>query len=161
VLLFLLIIDLPDVISGSQYSLYPTMVPTAEQISDYFHSAEAYVVAVVSQSAPEVPNLREAVNRLWDDLARFGPPALAEMKNKIPVLGDFELPPPPPPPPPPPAHVWTRPLGWMKAHKLAVVGVGAIGTSLMVGYLSANIKKRPAGRLRAAHSGERRRVVGT
>lgn len=137
------------------------MVPSVDQVTEYFHSAEKYVVSTVSAASPELPNVREALNRLWEDVSRFGPPTLAEIKSKMPVLGDFEL----PPPPPPPVHkFWhERAADWANDHRWTIVGVGAgvVGTGLLVGYASAQARSRARiGKMRVANASERRQVVG-
>lgn len=131
-----------------------------DQVTEYFHTVEQYVVATVSTASPELPNVREALNKLWDDVSRFGPP-LSEIKNKIPVLGDFELPPPPPPPPP---RVWyDRATHWANDHRWVVAGtgVGLVGAGLLVGYVSTQANRNAnMNRVRASTSNERRQVVG-
>lgn len=96
------------------------MLPTQEDLDSYLTSLDELVHSLT----PELPNLNEAIHRLWDDIARFGP-----------NLPDIHLPgievhvPPPPPPPPPPPVV----QGWIEKHQ-TVVGAVAIGAGLLVGY---------------------------
>jgi hypothetical protein len=137
------------------------MVPSADQVTAYFHSVESYVVETVTAASPDLPNVRDALNRLWDDVARFGPNALSDIKSKIPVLGDFELPPPPPPPAP---EAWyERATDWASEHRWTVagVGVGVVGAGLLTGYASAQAQRRArSARVKTTTSSERRQVVG-
>lgn len=90
------------------------------------------MVTSVSTVTPDLPLVREAFSRLWADVNRLWP-ATTEMRDKIPGLGTFEVRPPPPPPP----RTWTEKAGdWIQEHPYSTVGVGlgVIGTGLLVGY---------------------------
>ncbi|KAI0306402.1 hypothetical protein B0F90DRAFT_1863780 [Multifurca ochricompacta] len=81
-----------------------------------------------------MPNIQEALNRLWADVSRFGPP-IPEIR--LPMLGDFEVPPPPPPPPPPlPRSLLDDVTDWAAENpwKATGLGVSVAGVGLLVGY---------------------------
>lgn len=108
----------------------PPTDTTLEQIESYFSSLEEFLSSSLTSVAPDMPHLREIAQRIWDDLTRFGPPAL-------PGLGSFEIPASPPPPPPPPPSIWSDAVAhWMKGNKVWAAGVGAaaLGAGLLVGY---------------------------
>ena len=79
----------------------PIPWPTVQNIEDYLQHVEELVISTVSAASPDMPSVKQAFERLWEDIGRFGPweslPALPEIK--MPNLGAFEVPPPPPPPP--------------------------------------------------------------
>ena len=135
-------------------------MPLSEGIQDYLESVENYIYVSVSSAKAEMPNIQEAVNRLWADVSRFGP-AMPEIR--LPVV--VEVPPPPPPPPPPPASSlldnmadWTTDHPW----KASTLGVGVVGLGLLVGYHVH--RARAQSRLQKRNhttTHERRQVVGT
>ena len=106
-----------------------------------------------------MPNIQEALNRLWADVSRFGP-SIPEIR--LPVI--IEVPPPPPPPPPPPTNSlldsltdWATENPW----KASSLGVGVAGFGLLVGYNA--YRARTQSRLHKRHhttTHERRQVVG-
>ncbi|KAL4246110.1 hypothetical protein ABKN59_003283 [Abortiporus biennis] len=109
------------------------ILPTIEQIENFLESVEE----AVWNATPDVPNnLKEAAHRLYEDVSRLFPEAMTSLPDiKLPDLGAFEVPPPPPPPPPPKSLV-EKSMNWVSDHKwtVAAVGVGLIGTSILVGY---------------------------
>ncbi len=136
-------------------------MPFLESIQERIESAEDYVYVSLSSVKAEMPNIQEALNRLWADVSRFGP-AIPEIR--LPVLGDFEIPPPPPPPPSPPltslidtVSDWAAENPW----KASGVGVGVVGIGLLVGYnaYQARTQSRLHRRYHAT-SHERRQVIG-
>lgn len=140
------------------------IIPTVEQIEDYLESVEELIYSSLSASTPDLPNVREAINRLWEDVSRFGPQALPPLPDlKIPGLGPFEVPPPPPPPPPPKSpfemlYDWAESRRWT----IAAVGLGVVGVGLAAGFGRAHYRRKVGLRkLKASASQERRQVVGT
>lgn len=134
---------------------------TIEKLEDYLYAVEEYVFASLSAAAPE--NLRGTVNQLWLDISRYGPalPSLHDVTNRIPGLGDFEIPPPPPPPPPQgwldSCYDWADRHPWMTGS----VAVGAVGTGLLVGYGGIYVRARRARHMKnKVESSERRQVIG-
>lgn len=143
----------------------PQIVPTAEQIEDYLQSLEEMFFSSLSAATPDLPNVREAIQRLWEDVSRFGPQALPPLPDiHLPGLGTFEVPPPPPPPPPPQSFI-ERSTDWVAEHKWtsASVGIGlVIGAGLLTacgtGYYRPKLKRSKARAANAAN--ERRQVIG-
>ncbi|CDO77931.1 hypothetical protein BN946_scf184679.g10 [Trametes cinnabarina] len=117
----------------------PFVLPTIEQIENYLHDVEELVVSSLSAATPDLPRVTEAINRLWQDVLRHSPQAMPGLKG----LGAFEVPP-PPPPPPPPKSFWENSTEWIADHPwtTAGIGVGIIGTGLLVGYASPHIWRR-------------------
>ena len=117
-----------------------------------------YVEVKLHSAWSDLPDVRDALDRLWQDVSRYGPQLPKNVR--VPGLGDFEVPAPPPPPPPPPA--WSeRAVGWVERHPYgaagAVVAVAAGG--LIVGYGPAYARSLRAAR-RREETQERRQVVG-
>jgi hypothetical protein len=112
-------------------------------------------------ATPDLPNVREAVHRLWLDVSRYGPQNLPSLPDiHVPVLGAFEVPPPPPPPPP---KSWLEhSVDWVRLHPWAIGGIiaGLTGTSLLVGYSSIH-KRARFKRVKAATTAtvDRRQVI--
>ncbi|KAL1944414.1 hypothetical protein VTO73DRAFT_2844 [Trametes versicolor] len=139
----------------------PLALPTIDQLENYLQQVEDIVVNSLSSASPDLSRVSEAVHRLWQDVLRHSPQAMPTLKG----LGAFEVPP-PPPPPPPPKSFWDSSADWVADHpwQTAGLGVGLIGTSLLVGYASPHIR-RHARAVRAkrhhasAANGERRQVV--
>jgi hypothetical protein len=123
-----------------------------DQLADYYHSVETYVVSTVSA---DLPNVREAVNRLWQDLSLHAP------NLRIPALA---TPPPPPPPPTPPLpERWlSQTAEWASEHKrtVSVIGVGIVGAGLLAGYSAVNASRDARARMGTASTTERRQVIG-
>lgn len=140
------------------------IIPTVEQIEGYLESVEELFYTSLSASTPDLPNVREVINRLWEDVSRFGPQALPPLSDiKIPGLGPFEVPPPPPPPPPPksPFEMLTD---WAGGHRwtIAAVGIGIVGVGVAAGFGRLHYKSRVGMRkVKASGNQERRQVVGT
>ncbi|KAI9061481.1 hypothetical protein FKP32DRAFT_1631088 [Trametes sanguinea] len=137
----------------------PFVLPTIEQIENYLHDVEELVINSFSAATPDLPRVTEAINRLWQDVLRHSPQAMPGLKG----LGAFEVPP-PPPPPPPPKSFWENSADWVADHPwtTAGIGVGIIGTGLLVGYASPQIRRRAragAKKHASAASTERRQVV--
>jgi hypothetical protein len=102
-----------------------------EEIEDYLESLEDFLAS----SIPDLPNVREAVHRLWLDVSRFGPQSLPSLPDiHVPGLGAFEVP--PPPPPPPPKSWFEESLDLVRLYPWTFGGivVGVAGASLLVGY---------------------------
>ncbi|KAF7440581.1 hypothetical protein PC9H_000927 [Pleurotus ostreatus] len=136
------------------------VVPTVEEIEEYLESLEELLFS--SLSIPEVPSVREAVNRLWLDISRYGP-SIPSLQEGLPTLGVFQVPPPPPPPPPPPLpeSLFSHPLAWAAQNpwKASGLAVGIVGTGLFVGYSSSLRRASLSRKKLKASSNERRQVV--
>ncbi|KDQ60890.1 hypothetical protein JAAARDRAFT_55627 [Jaapia argillacea MUCL 33604] len=135
------------------------MSSTLDQVHSYLESVEDLVFSSLAGVAPDLPNVREAVHRLWADVTRYGPPQFPEIH--LPGLGDFEIPPPPPPPPPPKSW-WDHSADWVGEHPRTAAGiaVGAVGAGLLAGY--GSVYMRRSARMRRAQAlsaNERRQVV--
>jgi len=135
-------------------------MPLSEGIQDYIESVEDYVYVSYTSAMAEMPNIHEALNRLWADVSRFGP-AIPEIR--LPVLVEVPSPPPPPPPPPPPGSLFNNVTDWVTENpwKASGIGVGVVGVGLLVGYNAywARTQSRLHKRHHAA-THERRQVVG-
>ncbi|KAF8511118.1 hypothetical protein BU17DRAFT_97463 [Hysterangium stoloniferum] len=129
---------------------------TFEQIESYFASLEVYLSSSFAGVAPDLPHVREIVNRIWADITRFGPPSIPQ----LPGLGTFEIPPPPPPPTPVPPPWSDSLMDWMGKHKLIAVsaGVGVVGAGLLTGYSVARYRRYCA-RAKRKETKDRREVV--
>ncbi len=134
-------------------------MPLSEGIQEYVESIEDYAYVSFSSARAEMPNIHEALNRLWADVSRFGP-AIPDIR--LPVL--IEVPPPPPPPPPTPSSsILDNVTDWAAKNpwKASSLGVGVVGLGLLVGYnahrarTQARLHKRPR-----TTTHERRHVVG-
>lgn len=142
----------------------PAVVATIDQIESYLDSMEELFFASLSAATPDLPNVRQAIQRLWEDVLRHGPQALPSLPDlHIPGLGAFEVPP-PPPPPPPPKGLLEKTADWMGDHKwtTAFVGVSLIGVGLFAGYSTLQYQQCAKSRrvVRTAISSERRQIVG-
>lgn len=143
-------------------SLGPTvlaMFPPIDVIESYVESVEDLVYNSWAAAAPDLPDIRDTFNRLWDDVSRFGP-VLSDIH--VPSLGDFQVPP-PPPPPPPPKSFFEQSADWCSSNpwKVAGISTGAVGAVLLMGYASQ--KRRGVSHKKAkstSASSERRQVVG-
>lgn len=138
------------------------MPDTLEKVEEYLESLEEYFFSSLAAATTDMPNIHEAVNRLWVDIARYGPgmPSFPEMH--LPALGDFQVPPSPPPPPPPvPLSLLSRSTNWTRRHPWVASGiaVSVMGGGLLVGYNSFHSRKRKNYKAKA-ESKERRQVVG-
>lgn len=142
----------------------PTVVPTLEQIEDYLESLEELIFSSLSAATPDMPRVSEAIQRLWEDVLRFGPQSLPSLNDiHLPGLGTFEVPP-PPPPPPPPKTLWEKSADWVAEHpwRTAGIGIGIVGAGLLVGYGSIQWRNSvKARKLRATSSTDRKQVIST
>ena len=139
------------------------MMDTVEKIEEYWESFEEYFFSSLSSATADLPNVHEAFNKLWLDIARYGPAIPSFPAMHVPVLGDFHLPPPPPPPPPPPHLSWlSECAGWTRRHPWTTSGIvlGVVGASFMAGYRNAHTRRRNEQYRVKSQSHERRQVVG-
>ncbi len=131
-------------------------LPLSEDIQEYLESIEDYVYVSFSSARAEMPNIQEALNRLWADVSRFGP-AIPEIR--LPVLIEVPPPPPPPPSPPPSSSILDHVTDWAAENPWKASSV--VGIGLLVGYnayrarAQARLHKRPH-----TTNHERRQVVG-
>ncbi|KAI8982861.1 hypothetical protein BD414DRAFT_491360 [Trametes punicea] len=137
----------------------PLVFPTIEQIEEYLQNVEDLIISSFSAATPDLPRVTEAINRLWQDVLRHSPQGMPSLKG----LGAFEVPP-PPPPPPPPKSFWENTADWVTDHPwtTAGIGVGIVGTGLLVGYAAPQIRRRArvgAKKHAAPTGGERRQVI--
>jgi len=129
-----------------------------EKLESYYATVEEFLSSSLTNVAPDVPHLRQVVNRIWDDITRFGPPSIPQ----LPGLGSFEVPAKAPLPAPPPPLAWSESVSeWVGEHKLLVAGagVGIVGGGLLVGY-SVWRYRRYLTVTRRREAKERREVVG-
>ncbi|KAG2158511.1 uncharacterized protein EDB93DRAFT_1238246 [Suillus bovinus] len=138
------------------------MVPSIDEVEEYFQSLERFLTDTLVVASPGLPNIREAVHRLWVDISRFGPPGLSSFPDiHVPGLGAFEVPPPPPPPPPPRTLVekagdWIMENPW----KSSSIAVTALGAGLLAGYTTFHMTRVHKRRVRSTTvTPEKRQVV--
>ncbi|KAF9227801.1 hypothetical protein BS17DRAFT_693724 [Gyrodon lividus] len=138
------------------------MVPTIDELEQYFESVERFVSDSLVAVSPDLPNIREAVNRLWVDISRFGPPGLSSLPDiHVPGLGAFQVPPPPPPPPPPKSLI-DKTGDWIIQHPWVTSGmvISALGAGLLVGCSTLHMRSIHRRRIRTtAAQPEKRQVV--
>jgi len=124
-------------------------------------SLEEMFFSSLHAATPDLPHIREAIYRLWEDVSRYGPSGLPSLPDiRVPGLRDIQIP--PPPPPPPPKTMLEASLDWIGTHpwKTSGIVVGVVGAGLLVGYGAS--KKRHSRVIRVKAAGrERRQVVGT
>jgi len=135
---------------------------TVEKIEEYIESFEEYFFSSLSAAATDLPNIHEAVNRLWLDISRYGPGMPTFTDIHLPNLGDFQVPPPIPPPPPPAHLTWlSRSAKWVGRHPwmTSTIVVGVVGASILAGYRTVDTRKRNKYRIKS-QTFERRQVVG-
>ncbi|KIJ10508.1 hypothetical protein PAXINDRAFT_164271 [Paxillus involutus ATCC 200175] len=137
------------------------MVPTIDELERYFESVEYFVSESLAAVSPDLPNIREAVNRLWVDISRFGPPSFPSLPDiHVPGLGAFEIP--PPPPPPPPKSFINKAGDWIIQHPWITSGmvISALGAGLLAGYSTVHTRSVHRRRIKiAAAQPEKRQVV--
>ncbi|KAI0685673.1 hypothetical protein BC835DRAFT_1382913 [Cytidiella melzeri] len=142
----------------------PVVLPTAESIEEHLQHVEQIVINAISSAAPE---MRNVLQQLQDDLARFWPQSLPPLPDiKMPSLGAFEVPPPPPPLPVPKSTL-ERSADWVGAHpwKAVGLGIGIAGVGVLVGYGGRwHLRSRRSRRhgvvgSNAESKGDRRQVV--
>jgi hypothetical protein len=137
------------------------MVPSIEEVEEYLASLEGVLFSSLSAVTPDLPDIRESIDRLWLDVSRYGPSGFNHLKDiHIPGLGEFEVPPPPPAPPIQKSWVensadWACENPW----KASGIATGVIGAGLLVGYGVIHAKKVHLRNLKAVLA-ERRQVVG-
>ncbi|KAF8077767.1 hypothetical protein FPV67DRAFT_1557226 [Lyophyllum atratum] len=134
---------------------------TVEKIEEYLESVEEYFFSSLAAATTDLPNVHEAVNRLWVDISRYGPGMPSFPEVHLPALGDFQVPPPPPSPPPAfHSSLFSKSVNWTTRHPWTASGiaVGVVGGSLLVGYGAFHAKKRNYARVKT-QSQERRQVV--
>ncbi|KAG6898288.1 hypothetical protein C0992_000733 [Termitomyces sp. T32_za158] len=122
-----------------------------ETVEEYLQSVEEYFFSSLSAATTDLPNIHDAVNRLWLDISRYGPPI-----PSLPALGDFQLPPPPPPPPP-----QLQPSATLASEHPWIIGslaVGILGTGLLAGYTTVRSRRKNHHRVKL-QSNDRRQVV--
>ncbi|KAG1877713.1 hypothetical protein DFJ58DRAFT_720496 [Suillus subalutaceus] len=138
------------------------MVPSIDEVEEYFQSLERFLTDSVAAASPGIPNIREAVHRLWVDISRFGPPGFSSFPDiHVPGLGAFEVPPPPPPPPPPRTLV-EKAGDWIIEHpwKSSSIAVTALGAGLLAGYTTFRMTHTHKRRVRSTTvTPEKRQVV--
>ncbi|KAF8226776.1 hypothetical protein L208DRAFT_1393274 [Tricholoma matsutake] len=130
---------------------------TIENIEEYLESVENYFFSSLSAATTDMPNVQEAVNRLWLDISRYGP-GMPEIH--LPSLGNFQVPPPPPPPPPPPHLTWlSRSADCIGRHPwtTSAVVIGVAGAGLLLVYRTIGATKRNKYRIKT--TSERQQVV--
>lgn len=135
-----------------------TNMDTIENIEEYLESVENYFFSSLSAATTDMPNVQEAVNRLWLDISRYGP-GMPEIH--LPSLGNFQVPPPPPPPPPPPHLTWlSRSADCIGRHPwtTSAVVIGVAGAGLLLVYRTIGATKRNKYRIKT--TSERQQVVG-
>ncbi|KAH7104030.1 hypothetical protein BKA62DRAFT_695381 [Auriculariales sp. MPI-PUGE-AT-0066] len=123
-------------------------------------SAESYLRGVEASLASLPASASDLANRIWQDIARYGPPLPQTVS--VPGIGSFELQAPPPPPPLAPPHWVDTTLDWVGERKVLVASAG-LGAAAVVGYglfrlRRARVAARNA-RAAAAARGRRRVVV--
>lgn len=139
------------------------MRPTIDELEQYLDYVERVVVDTLAAASPDLPNFQEALNRLWIDISRFGPPGLPSLPNiHVPGLGAFEVPPPPPPPPPPKSLI-DNAGDCILQHPWITSGmvISALGAGLLVGYGVVRMRSLKGRRVKATSSqSEKRQAVG-
>ncbi|KAG6334766.1 hypothetical protein ID866_4318 [Astraeus odoratus] len=139
------------------------MIPTIEEVEQYFENVERIVAESLTVASFDLPNIREAINRLWVDISRYGPPGIPPLPEiHVGGLGAFEVPPPPPPPPPPPKSLVEKAGDWLKDHPWMVSGVvlSTLGVGLLAGHHVMSNRHAFRRRVKAsATTPERRQVV--
>lgn len=103
-------------------------MPTLQDVEDAIGALENYVAA-------QIPFITQGIQRLTDDLRRYGPPELPPLPE-IPSIPLFaSIPPPPPPvPSPSPQNLNDKVGGWVVGHRRGLVGAGAVvGLGLAAG----------------------------
>ncbi|KAH7889594.1 hypothetical protein F5I97DRAFT_555761 [Phlebopus sp. FC_14] len=137
------------------------MVPTIDELEQYFESVERFVSQSLAAASPDLPNIREAVNRLWVDISRFGPPGLSNLPDiHVPGLGAFEVP--PPPPPPPPKSLLEKTSDYIGQHPRITAGavIAVLGFGLLAGYSTIQTRYAHRRKIRpATATPDKRQVV--
>ncbi|KAF9246415.1 hypothetical protein BU15DRAFT_40086 [Melanogaster broomeanus] len=139
------------------------MLPTIDELEQYFDSVERVVSDSLAAVSPDLPIVREALNRLWIDISRFGPGLSSLPDIHVPGLGAFEVPPPPPPPAPPKSLI-DNTGDWIIQHPWITSGVvvSALGAGILAGYSAVHlgsVRRRRTRTAAAAAQTEKRPVV--
>ncbi|KAG9318591.1 hypothetical protein JVU11DRAFT_684 [Chiua virens] len=139
------------------------MVPTIDELEQYFDHVERLVTDTLAAASPDLPNIQETVNRLWLDISRFGPRGLPSLPDiHVPGLGAFEVPPPPPPSPPPPKSLIDRAGDFVVQNPWISSGmvVSVLGAGLLVGYGVARMRSLKGKRVKImSPQGEKRQAI--
>lgn len=139
-------------------------MPTIDEVEEYFEAVERFVAESLTAASLDLPNVREAINRLWIDITRYGPPGITSLPEfHVGHLGPFEVPPPPPPTPLPKSLI-ERTGDWFKEHPWITPGIvlTTIGVGLFAGYHIVSTRYPARRRIRpTAMVPEKRQVVGT
>ncbi|KAF9030719.1 hypothetical protein BDZ89DRAFT_985252 [Hymenopellis radicata] len=130
-----------------------------DKIAEFLEELEDSFLSSVGAATPDLPKIQERLNQLWLDVTRYGPVSMPQIIDRLPSLGDFELPPPMPPPPPPPTW-YDNSLEWVERHPWEAGGVvaGVVGTGLLVGYGGTYMRTVRARRLKELAL-ERKQVI--
>ncbi|KAF9527049.1 hypothetical protein CPB83DRAFT_857058 [Crepidotus variabilis] len=137
-------------------------MPSLDNVEEYLRSVEEYVYSSLTAVTYSLPDVHEVANKLWVDIARYGPglPSLPDVNMGS--LGPFQVPPPPPPSPPPLSSTWIEISNrWIQMHPWKVSGltVGAVGVGLYVGYGRSLSKRRSRFKAQKSHRPDSRQVV--
>jgi len=139
------------------------MMPTIDEVEQYFEAVERQVAEALAAASFDFPNVREAINRLWIDITRYGPPGITSLPEVHGGrLGPFEVPP-PPPSTPLPKSLSEKTSDWLKEHPWIVSGVvlSAVGVGLFAGYYVLSTRHPSRSRIKpTAMVSEKRQVVG-
>ncbi|KAG8913074.1 hypothetical protein FRC00_003116 [Tulasnella sp. 408] len=122
-------------------------MPTLQDVEDAIGALEAYVAA-------QIPVITRGIQRLTDDLRRYGPPELPPLPEmpSIPLFASIP-PPPPPAPSPPPQNLNDKVGGWVARHRRGLVGAGVVmGVGLAAGGWLYWSSKRIASAAAKAHA---------
>ncbi|KAI6005844.1 hypothetical protein EDD15DRAFT_2427094 [Pisolithus albus] len=134
------------------------MMPTIDDVEQYFETVERLVSDSLTAASLDLPHIREAINKLWIDITRYGPPFPEIHAGR---LGPFELPAPPPPPPPPKSLI-EKTGDCLKDHSWIVSGLvlSTLGFGLFVGYRAISAKHAFRRRIKSTTTvPEKRQVV--
>lgn len=139
------------------------MVPTIDELEQYFDYVERLVTHALTAASPDLPNIQETLNRLWLDISRFGPPGLPSLPDiHVPGLGAFEVPPPPPPTPLPKSLI-DNAGEYIVQHPWKTSGmvVSALGAGLLVGYGVVRMRSVKGRRLKVTSpQSDKRQAIG-
>ena len=134
------------------------MVPTIDELEQYFDYVERLVAHALTAASPDLPSIQEALNRLWLDISRFGPPGLPSLPDiRVPALGAFEV------PPPPPKSLIDNAGDYIVQHPWKTSGmvVSALGAGLLVGYGVIRMRSLKGRRVKVmSPQSERRQAIG-
>ncbi|KIO32470.1 hypothetical protein M407DRAFT_241378 [Tulasnella calospora MUT 4182] len=132
-------------------------MPTLQDVEDAIGALENYVAA-------QIPIITRGIQRLTDDLRRYGPPELPPLPE-MPSIPLFASIPPPPPPVPssPPQNLNDKVGGWVVSHRRGLVGAATVvGVGLAAGgwiYWSSKRIASAAAKAQARAKGAKEVVV--